>query len=187
MIRWKPSLVIPVSAALFLISAVSGCHKSSCDLMGNIEPMPLGTLSDPIWRTQEANGEASDFVVHQHEWIGNSAVLNEAGKDHVKQIAARAIEQKFPILIEPSNRSVRPDTKYNYPVHNDSELDASRRALIVEALQILGVDDADVRVVVAPELTPGSYSFKGVRNFSRGFSAQSGQIGGGGGGGGGGL
>jgi len=166
--------------------AVGGCGRAErCDFMGDITPLPLGTFSDPIWRSQEANAEASDFVIHESEWRGNSAVLGEEGKSHVKQIAVRAGEQQFPILVEPSSRSMRPDSEFKYPVSNDSELDARRRALIVEALQILGVADADARVVVSRPLTPGSYGFRANQNFNT-FSGSGGGGGAGGGGAGGG-
>ncbi len=180
---WKLNFMAPAAAGLLLAAAAAGCGRAErCDFMGDITPMPLGVLSDQIWQAQEANGEASDLVIHENEWRGNSAVLGEAGKNHVKQIAVRAASQQFPILIEPSSRSVSPDSRFGYPIHNDSELDASRRALIVEALQILGVPDADARVVVAPTLTPGSYGFRADQNFS-GFATPGNQGGGGGGGG----
>lgn len=183
---WKLNLMAPAAAGLLLASVAGGCGRAErCDFMGDITPMPLGSLSDPIWQTQEANGEASDFVIHENEWRGNSVVLGEAGKSHVKQIAARAVSQQFPILVEPSTRSIRPDSQFDYPVSNDSELDANRRALIVEALQILGVADADARVVVAPAMTPGSYGFRANQNFQQFAVPGNGALGGGGAGGGG--
>lgn len=166
------NLLASAVAGLLMVGAAGGCGREErCDFMGDITPMPIGTLSDAIWQTQEANGEASDFVIHENEWRGNSSVLGEAGKAHVKQIAVRAMDQRFPILVEPSSRSVRPDSEFNYPVSNDSELDASRRALVVEALQILGVADADARVVVARSVTPGSYGFRAGQNFNQFTSA----------------
>ena len=137
-------LLAPI-AAFFAVVSLTGCHKTNCDFMGDFTPMPIGTLSDPIWQTQEANAEASDFVVYENEWNGNSAMLTDKGKSHVKQIATRAIEQRFPIVVEKSSRTRREDTQFEYPVHNDDQLDIVRRALIVEALIVLGVDDADSR------------------------------------------
>ena len=186
--HWSVKTLLSAAAGT-LLAVAGGCGRAErCDFMGAITPMPLGTLSDQIWQTQEANGEASDFVVHENEWRGNSAVLGESGKSHVKQIAVRAASQQFPIIVQPSSRSVRPDSRFGYPVSNDSELDATRRALVVEALQILGVPDADARVVVAPAYTPGSYGFRGDQNFTNfAFpSAGGGGAGAGGGGAGGG-
>ncbi|MFP6766513.1 MAG: hypothetical protein VB858_22980 [Planctomycetaceae bacterium] len=175
---WKRYRTHVAAAGMLMAATVGGCgHAERCDFMGDITPMPLGTFSDPVWRSQEGNAEASDFVVYESEWRGNSAVLGDEGKSHVKQIAVRAGEQQFPILVEPSSRSVRPDSKFKYPTSNDSELDARRRALIVEALQILGVADADARVIVSRPVAPGSYGFNATRNFDTfsGFGANSSQ------------
>jgi hypothetical protein len=169
-------LVVPVAVALFVMTSLSGCHKTNCDFMGDITPQPIGTISDPIWQTQEANAEASDFVIYENEWDGNSAVLTDSGKSHVKQIATRAIEQRFPIIVEKSSRTRLPDTQFQFPIHNDPQLDIVRRSLIVEALIVLGIDDADSRVVVGNELSTGFFAFEGQRVI-RGLS-----IGGGGGG-----
>lgn len=165
-------------AAFMAASAVLGgltsgcCHfrQNYCGQLGDYTPKPLGTISDPIWQTQEANAEASDFVVHEHEFIGNSARLNKAGEEHVKQIAARAGAVPFPILVEPCSMSVQEGTKYKFPVHNDPELDLQRRALIVQALVTLGVQDAENRVLVSPALTPGFEDFEGERAYNTGFS-----------------
>lgn len=181
MIRWRPSRFVPVSL-LSVASVVAGCsHAEKCDFMGDIRPLPLGTHVDPWFQAQESNAEAIDFVVREHEWMGNSALLTEAGKDHVKQIAARANQQVFPILIEPSSKSVRADATYQFPVSNDSELDASRRAMLVEALQMLGVPDADSRVVVAPDMVPGYETYDVTRAISNGLNGGGGSGGGNGG------
>lgn len=175
------------AATLGLLAGVAGCSSSAkCDYMGDITPTPLGTLIDPVWRAQEANAEASDFVVHEHEWEGNTATLNEVGKNHLKQIAARANDQKFPILIEPSSKTVREETEFRYPVHNDDELDARRRLLVVEALQVLGVTDAEERVVLAPAMARGYHGFEARQAFRSTYQLgnRSGGAGGGFGGGG---
>lgn len=184
--RWHIRFSLPATTC-GLLALVAGCsHATKCDYMGNITPNPLGTLSDPVYQGQESNAEAADFIVHEHEWIGNSATLNERGKDHVQQIAARANQHPFPIIVEESSRSTRPDTQFQYPVHNNDELDAHRRAMLVEALAILGVSDAEDRVVVAHDFTPGFWNSEANRALQRGFSNQGGQNGGGAGGAGGG-
>jgi hypothetical protein len=164
------------AAATLLLSALSGCSSTDekCSHMGDITPYPLGTISDPVWQQQESNAEASDFVVHEHEWVGNSTDLNAAGKEHVKQIAARAAEVPFPILVERSSMSVDPDTRFRFPVHNNEELDLQRREFVVEALGRLGLVDAEQRVVVAPALTPGFESFEAERAYNRGFGGYGG-------------
>jgi hypothetical protein len=159
------------AAGLLLTWAASGCGPKWHCRPDVPPPTPLGTLSDPIWQQQEVNAEASDFVVHEHEFRGNSARLNAAGEQHVLQIAARLrdCDAPFPVLIEPSSLSVRPEDRYGYPVHNDPALDLRRRALIVHSLTELGVPDAEQRVVVSPALTPGFQQFEAERAYHRGF------------------
>lgn len=179
-------------AASTLVGGLSmGCcgfKQTYCCQQGDITPQPLGTISDQVWQKQEENAEASDFVVYEHEFVGNSIKLNQAGEEHVKQIAARAAQVPFPIIVEQSSMTADPNSKYKYPIHNDPELDLQRRALIVQALHTMGVVDAEQRVVVSPALTPGFEEFEGERALSRGFGrGGSGGFGGFGGFGGGGL
>ncbi|MHC4875553.1 MAG: hypothetical protein ACYTGL_03575 [Planctomycetota bacterium] len=182
--RW-PISFSPSATACSLLMLVCGCsHATKCDYMGDITPNPIGTLVDPVFQAQEANAEAADFVVHEHEWVGNSATLNERGKDHVQSIAARANSQDFPIVIEESSRSTRPDTQYQYPVHNNDQLDSHRRAMLVEALTIMGVADAEDRVVVGHDFVHGFWNAEANRALQQGFNNQGGAGGGGGGGGG---
>jgi len=163
----------PARWALALwLSAACGCasktkHTVSVD---ELRPAPIGTISDAVWQQQEENAEASDFVVYQHEWIGNSTRLNAAGKEHVKQIAARAAEHPFPVLVERSNMSSVVDSRHGFPVNGHEDLDAQRRELIVHALSEMGVAEADSRVIVSPALTPGFEDFEGERAYNRGFS-----------------
>jgi len=170
-----------------LAVAAGGCKHGDKGgaYMGDFQPKPLGTISDPIWQQQEANAEASDFVVYEHEWKGNTVALNDAGVDHIKQIAARAAEVPFPIIIQRSSMSPREDTQYEFPVHPDEELDLQRRAIVVQALAQMGVADAESRVVVSHALAPGFLEFEAERAFYRGFSGIGGGGGGFGGGGGG--
>lgn len=146
--------------------------------MGDFRPQPLGTLTDPTWRQQEANAEASDFVVHEHEWTQNTTQLNANGMEHVKQIAARAAEVPFPILVERSSMTVKPDTKYAYPVHSNEELDLKRRDLLVASLHQMGVTNAAERVVVSTALTPGFREFEAERAYDRGMGGGTGMGGG---------
>jgi hypothetical protein len=167
----KTSLVAATAAAL-MISA--GCSYNRHVSNGPIasSPDPLGTVSDPIWQKHEENAEASDFVIHDHEFVGNTTRLNERGEQHVKQIAARVSETPFPVLVEPSSMSQREGDTYGFPVHNNHELDMQRRQLVVRALQHMGVDDAEDRVVVSPSLAPGFEQFEAERAYNRGFQGR---------------
>src|SRR5581483_3212403 len=131
--------------------------------LGDFQPKPLGTVSDPVWQQQEANAEASDFVLYEHEWVGNTIQLNAAGVDHIKQIAARAADVPFPVLVERSSMSPKPGTVNQFPVHGDEDLDVQRRTLVVQALAQMGVADAESRVVISPALAPGFFEFEGER------------------------
>ncbi len=150
----------------------------------NTTEAPLGTISDEIWKAQEHNAEASDFVIYQHEFKLNETRLNTSGEDHVKQIAERLLMgQDFPVVIERSMTSPRPDTEFKFPVHPNPELDMRRRHLVVLALERLGVAGADERVVVAPAFAEGYESQEAIGAYGRGMSL----FGGGGGFGGGGF
>ena len=183
LIRRRALLSAVTCSGLFI--GCSTCEK--CGYMGDITPHPLGTISDPVWQQQETNAEASDFVIHEHEWNGNTVELNLAGKDHIKQIAARAASTPFPILVERSTMSIDPNSRFKYPVNNDEKLDRERRDLLIAALNGMGVYDADDRVVVSPALTPGYTGFQAQGAYYRGMSIRSNGGGGGAGGGGGGA
>ena len=134
---------------LALAGLASGCAPNKYAQ----HPAPLGTTVDPFFMKQEENAEASDFVIHEFEFQADSTRLNEAGQDHVKQIAARAGAVPFPIIVGRSKITPKANTTFQYPVHMSDELDLKRRAVIVEALTALGVADAERRVLVAPYLT----------------------------------
>lgn len=174
-----------LSLAALAAAAGAGCHHSKKNVhSSSYYPMPLGTISDPVWQQQESNAEASDFVIYEHEWKGNTVELNHAGKDHVKQIAARVNMVPFPVLVQQSSMTVDPDTQYGFPVHNNEELDLQRRQLVVQALTEMGISNAEDRVVVSPAIAPGFESFEAERAYHRGFSGGFGGFGGGFGGGG---
>jgi len=154
-----------------IVLAGGGCHylhKVQAVYQPPPPAEPLGAKSDAIWRVQEANAEASDFVVHQHEFAYNDYKLNMAGEDHVKQIAYRLRQgQDFPVVIERSMTSVRKDTQFQYPVHPNPELDMKRREVVVRALAAMGIEDADQRVVVAPAYVPGMKATEDAAAYRR--------------------
>lgn len=155
---------IGVLAVIVLACASGGCRRA---WLLPPAPPPLGYTTDPIWQTQEANAEASDFVVYEHEFEERQGIrLNEDGEDHVKEIAARISKgQNFPVIVQRSRSSIDESTEYHYPVHFNPELDLKRRELIVQSLVAMGIEDADQRVVVAPALTPGYQDFEAERAY----------------------
>ena len=171
------------------------CSNYNCDHCSATVPMPLGTISDPVWKTHESNAEASDMVIHEHEWVANTTALNDAGINHLMRLMSRVHQVPFPIVIEPSSQSVREETEHKFPIHNDIKLDMSRRDLIVDTMMKRGVTDAQNRVQVGPAIATGFESFEGEAAYSRGFHGGTGGdslggrggLGGGGFGGGGGF
>lgn len=139
-------------------------------------PTPLGTYVDEFNQIQEENAEPAKFIVSQHEFEANELVngrnvggyrLNEYGEDHVRKIAEQlrnAVE--YPVVVERSRTTALADTRFQYPVHFDPELDLKRRAVVVEALKVLGVQDADERVVVAPSFAQPQTSVEAAAAYS---------------------
>ncbi|WP_417389246.1 hypothetical protein [Gimesia sp.] len=163
---------------------ISGCqHKQHHAEIPYDSVAPLGTISDDIWQKQEENGEASDFVIVESEFVGTTAKLNAAGEDHIKQIAVRMASTPFPVVVEPSSMSIKESSEYKYPIHGNDDLDMHRRNVIVKMLQSMNVQDADERVVVAPAFTPGFEGFEAYRAYSNGFMNRGNGGGGGFGGG----
>lgn len=162
--------LMPAATCGLMVLLTVGCCKDKCAYLQPLEPAPLGTISDNIWKIQETNAEASDFVIHQHEFDGNTSRLNSAGESHVRQIAARMCETPFPVIIESSSMSKRDSDVHKFPVHGDDELDRRRRELIVHTLTALGANDVDNRVIVGPALTPGFEQFEGEAAYQIGFA-----------------
>ena len=154
----------------------------------------LGSEVDQLMTQQERNAESSKFVIPMHEFELNQKLpdgrergwrLNEYGEDHVKQIAARLRQgHEYPVVIERSQTTAFDDTEFEYPVHFNEELDWKRRAVVVAALERLGISDADQRVVAAPSIAEGFTANEAVRAYGKAFGAnnQSGSVSGRGGG-----
>ncbi len=188
--------LMPTATCGLLALLTVGCCKDKCAYMQPSDPTPLGCYSDQAWKLQEANAEASDFVIHEHEFHGNTSRLNSLGESHVRQVAARMGENGYPVIIESSSMSSRDDTVHGFPVHNDPALDQRRREVLVHTLIELGAKDVENKVVIGPALTPGygqleaesaySRSLSGFvgGNGGRGGRGGLGGVGGGGGGGG---
>ncbi len=148
-------------------------------------PAPLGSAVVALEQAQEINSEANDFVVYDHEFVKSETRLTAAGEAHIRQIAARMEETGFPVIIEQTQTEVDSSSTYKYPVANDANLDTGRRDLIVQALNLLGVQGADSRVIVGPTPSFGATANQAIRAYNIGFSGRGG-IGGRGGFGGGG-
>lgn len=116
------------------------CHRRSGAIP---QTLPLGSTVRSHYQVMQTNAEASDFIIHQHEFMGETAQLTPDGKDHVLEIAARMRSAPFPVLIERTWNNA------------DPELDAHRRNLVAQILTDLGNPDAQQRTVVATAYGPG--------------------------------
>ncbi len=175
--RWTRLVAICALCSASLLMSGCGHYELAKHLYQPPEPQyPVGKrVIDPIWRMQEANAEASKFVVHMHEFGLEDAQLNWAGMDHVKQIAVRLrAGQDFPVVIERSLSSAKEGTEYQYRVHPNPELDMERREVIVRSLSALGVPHADERVVVSPAFTPGYMQNEAEQAYNTGYSGSMG-------------
>lgn len=101
------------------------------------ETLPLGSTVRAHYHTMQTNGEAYDFIIHDHEFVGNTAELAPFGKDHIAEIGARMRSAPFPVIVERSENN------------SDPELDAHRRQIVAQVLYSLGNPDADQRTVVS--------------------------------------
>jgi hypothetical protein len=152
------------------------------------EALPLGSTVGAWYQVMQTNAEASDFIIHQRDFIGQTARLTPDGKDHVWEIAARMRSTPFPVIVERTDNN------------SDPELDALRRRVIVAVLCDFGNPDADQRTVVSTSYGPGYNAIEaestyyqhlisggsGGNNYGT-FGNNAGQYGGFGGGGGGGV
>ena len=158
------------AGALVVFTGIaSGCSHDHACAYPFAAPVPLGSTSDPIWMLQEAGGEASDFVIYDHEFAGRTSRLTPAGEDHVKQIAARVATTPFPVVIERTTDAIDPHDEFQYPVHHDPVLDLKRRDLVVRALLAMNVHDAEERVLVAPAIAEGFEEAEAEGAYLRGL------------------
>ena len=185
---------------LLALSASTGCRSAApLFYVPPDPPQMLGMVVDELNEHQEVNAEASKYVFYQHEFElnefgdGRTAPglrLNPYGEDHAKRVAAnlRAHGATFPVVVERSQTSSKDDTEFHYPVHFNADLDLQRRAVVVAALEEMGIGDAENLVVVAPAFAQPYTAIEAQRAYLRGIRGnRSGGYGGGGGFGGGGF
>jgi hypothetical protein len=121
-------------------SRLCGCWTGVCTGHSLAVPdvQPLGSVVRAHYHTMQTNGEAVDFILHRNDFIGNTAELTPAGKDHIMEIGARMRSAPFPVIVERSEHNA------------DPELDAHRREIVARVLTDLGNADAYQRVFVSP-------------------------------------
>jgi len=186
MADWKKQIVSVTVMLMTCIIVSFGCRSNQREVIDVPPPAPLGHQVDQFNRIQQNNADAAKFIIPVHEFeLNDPSVrdgrsgwrLNGFGEDHVKQIAASLKRgNHFPVVVERSQTSVKPGTKYEYPVHFNSKLDESRRQLVVTALNALGVVEADRLVIVSPSFAEGYSAQEAAAAYTGGVgSSNSGQ------------
>ena len=146
----KSAMRLPVWCCLSVcLASLAGCHGAGRAGPPYDRPFPLGQVSDAHWETQQTNGEASDFIFYDHEFVGDTDQLTPAGKKHLLQVGLRLEHVPFPVIVEQSENNGRP------------RLDAQRRVAIVQRLNQIGVPAPDQRVVIAPAIAEGLSAIEG--------------------------
>lgn len=119
------------------------------------DTLPLGSVVRAHDQVMQTNGEAADFIMYRHQFVGQTAELTSDGKDHIVEIAARMPGTPFPVLVE------------REPNNSDPELDALRRNLIAQILTDFGNQDAQQRTVVSMPYGPGYISTEAEQTYYR--------------------
>ena len=109
---------------------------------------PLGSVVRAHYHVMQTNGEATDFIIYDREFVGSTAELTPAGKDHIMEIAARMRSVPFPIIVERTENNA------------DPELDRHRQELVALILRDFGNSDAYQRTFVAPAYGKGMNSLE---------------------------
>ena len=145
-------------AGFATVGIVSGCTGGGMPLWRSAaipDRFPLGAVERAHFHTMQTNGEASDFVLHQMDFVGDTAELNTDGRDHIQEIAARLQSTPFPVLVERSDNNSNP------------QLDAERRQMVALVLKDLGNPDADQRTFVGTAYGRGQTSMESQIDYFR--------------------
>ena len=166
-----------VATTIAISICISGCIRNHITVPAPVPnpPAQLGATVQPSLQVQEENGEASDFVVYEHEFVQGTSRLNPEGESHIRQIAVRAPHTPFPVIVE----HVSPDVSADDPCYIPcTTLDAQRRQAVIAALTMMGVPGAHGRVISGPALTAGLTAGEADRAYnaatSRGSNAGAG-------------
>lgn len=116
---------------------------------------PVGSVVRAHFHAMQTNAEASDFIVHRNDFVGETTQMTNDGADRLFEIAARMRSAPFPVLVERSDNNSNP------------QLDAERRTAIAMYLADLGNPDADQRTIVAPSYSRAISSTEGELDYYR--------------------
>src|SRR5690606_29226021 len=71
--------------------------------------LPLGSTVGAWYQVMQTNAEAADFIIHQRDFVAQSARLTPHGRDHVWEIAARMRSAPFPVIVERTDNNADPE------------------------------------------------------------------------------
>jgi hypothetical protein len=131
-----PALALTALGGLAAVGVV-GCVCNGCGVGGHPPvdvPAPNGYYVNKFQEIQAAKAEPTDFVFFPDEWFQGGTQLGPYGQYHLTQVIRRLPSVPFPVVIQPVTEVAKNDT---------------RRQVIVDALKLAGVEDADPRVIVA--------------------------------------
>lgn len=114
-----------------------GCLTLTLTLVGVLFLLLLMPMLDTRSRNQ-IEAERADGILRRSEFNAEAAALNAEGTHHLRRLAPRMGETRFPVLIEPTVAA------------EDQALNQKRRDVVVDALKKQGVEDAAQRTQVAP-------------------------------------
>ncbi len=146
-------------------------------------PAPAGAHTLNYLNRQADKAEADDFAIYYNEWAHGTVEFGPFGATHIEQIAKRLPAVAFPVVIQP----VVPDEKDPDGVSKARELNAARKARVIDLLTKAKIENAKDRVIVAYPTAEGLFGEEGERIYPQMIQNQGGGGGGGGGFGGGGF
>ena len=123
--------------------------------LGIPDRFPLGAVERAHFHTMQTNGEAGDFILYRHDFVGETPELNVDGRDHLNEIAARLQSTPFPVIVERSENNSNP------------QLDGERRQMVALVLRDLGNPDAEQRTFVGPAYGRGQTSIESQVDYMR--------------------
>jgi predicted dehydrogenase len=114
-----------------------GCLTLTLTLVGVLFLLLLMPMLDARSRDQ-IESERAGGIVRRTEFQPHAAQLTDAGVDHLKLLAPRMGETRFPVLIETAG------------LEDDAALNQKRHDAVVTELKRRGIDDAAQRTQVVP-------------------------------------
>jgi hypothetical protein len=146
-------------------AGVVGCYCDKCGCGGDggglghrvfaghgpVEmPAPNGSFVNKFEEIQANKAEPADFVFYPDEWYQGGTKLGPYGQYHLTQVIRRLSTVPFPVVIQPVT---------------EVATNEARRQVIVQALQLAAVPDADPRVIIAYSDAEGLRGEEGVLSY----------------------